>query len=126
MNAELLKFIHVTCVALSYALFVLRGIWMLRNSPLAQVRQTRYARDIVDSTLLLSAITLAWQLGISPLEHPWLAAKIIALLGYIGIGSLALKRGKTKRIRLLAWLLAQGVFIYIVSVAMTHNTMPWK
>lgn len=126
MDASLLKSIHLTCVTLSYSLFFLRGGWMLRDSPLAQARWVRYARDIVDSTLLLSAIALAWQLGYSPLEHPWLATKIVALLAYIAIGSVALKRGKTKRIRLFAWLLAQMVFIYMVGVAVTHDPMPWQ
>jgi uncharacterized membrane protein SirB2 len=66
------------------------------------------------------------QLDYSPLTHPWLAAKIVALLAYIVIGSIALKRGRTKRIRLVAWLTAQAVFFYIVSVAVTHDPMPWR
>jgi uncharacterized membrane protein SirB2 len=69
---------------------------------------------------------LAWQLGYSPLEQPWLATKIVALLLYIVIGSVAIKRGKTRRIRLIAWIAAQGVFFYIVSVALTHNPLPWQ
>lgn len=126
METSLIKSIHVASVALSYSLFFLRGVWMLRDSPLAQARKTRLARDAVDSVLLASAILLAWQLGISPLEHSWLAAKIVALLCYIVIGSVALKRGRTKRIRLAAWIAAQVVFIYIVSVAVMHDPMPWR
>lgn len=81
---------------------------------------------MVDTVLLASAIALAWQLGYSPLTHSWLAAKIIALLLYIIIGSIALKHGQTKHTRLVAWLAAQTVFVYIVSVAVTHNPAPWK
>ncbi|MFZ2160694.1 MAG: SirB2 family protein [Sideroxyarcus sp.] len=126
MDTTIIKSIHIASVVLSYSLFFLRGVWMLRNSPLVQARWAKLARDAVDSTLLGSAILLAWQLGISPLEHSWLAAKIVALLLYIVIGSIALKRGKTKRIRLAAWLTAQLVFIYIVSVAVTHDATPWQ
>lgn len=97
---------------------------MLRDSPLMQQRWVKIVPHLVDSLLFASAITLAWQLGISPLEHPWLASKIGALLLYIGIGTIALKRGKTKRIRLIAWLTAQVVFLYIVSVAVTHDPLP--
>lgn len=125
LDTALIKHIHVTCVALSYSLFFLRGGWMLRDSPMLRQGWVRYAPHTVDTVLLGSAITLAWQLGISPLEHTWLAAKIVALLGYIVIGSVALKRGKTKRIRLLAWLIAQMIFIYMVSVAVTHDPQPW-
>lgn len=113
-------------MALSYTLFFLRGIWMLRDSSLAQQRWVKLAPHIVDTLLLASAIALAWQLGYSPLTHPWLASKIAALLLYIIIGSIALKRGKTKRIRLISWLTAQLVFLYIVSVAVTHDPAPWK
>lgn len=126
LDASLLKSIHLTCVTLSYSLFFLRGVWMLRDSPSLRRRWVRYAPHTVDSVLLLSAITLAWQLGISPLETTWLAVKIVALLCYIVIGSVALKRGKTRRIRLSAWLLAQAIFLYMVSVAVTHDPMPWK
>jgi hypothetical protein len=34
----------------------------------------------------------------NPLDQPWLLAKIIGLLAYIGLGTVALKRGKTKAI----------------------------
>ncbi len=126
MYAFLLKSIHITCVSLSYTLFLLRGIWMLRESPALQQRWVRIAPHTVDTLLLTSAILLAWQLGYSPLEQPWLAAKIVALLLYIVIGSIALKRGKTKRIRIAAWLVAQLIFFYIVSVALTHDPQPWQ
>ena len=126
MDTSILKPIHITCVVLSYSLFFLRGVWMLRESPMLQQRWVRIAPHTVDTLLLTSAIALAWQLGFSPLAQPWLAAKIVALLLYIVIGTFALKRGKTKRIRLAAWLTAQAVFFYIVSVAVTHNPMPWQ
>jgi uncharacterized membrane protein SirB2 len=121
-----LKSIHITCVVLSYALFLLRGIWMLRDSPAMHRRWVRIAPHAVDSLLLASAIALAWQLGISPFAAPWLAAKIIALLLYIVVGAIALKHGKTRHIRLAAWLGAQVVFFYIVGVAVTRDPMPWE
>lgn len=120
-----IKYIHISCVMFSYAFFFLRGVWMLRDSPLLQQRWVKIAPHIVDSTLLLSAVALAMQLSISPLSSPWLMAKIIALLLYILLGTLALKRGRTRMIRLAAWLSAQLVFLYIVSVALTHSPAPW-
>jgi len=125
MDTSLLKHIHVTCVVFSYSLFFLRGLWMLRDSTLSQLPLMKIAPHIVDTALLISAIALAWQYGISPLAAPWLAAKIVALLFYIVIGSVGLKYGKTRRIRLGAWLVAQAIFFYMVSVAVTHNPMPW-
>lgn len=113
-------------MALSFTLFLLRGVWMLRDSTLLNQRWVRIAPHAVDTLLLVSAIFLAWKLDISPLSTPWLAAKIVALLLYIGIGTIALKYGRTKRMRLVAWLSAQMVFLYIVCVAFTHNPEPWQ
>lgn len=90
-----------------------------------QQRWVRIAPHIIDTALLGSAITLAMMLNISPLETPWLLAKIIALLLYITLGTIAIKRGKSKRIRLGAWLGAQIVFLYIVLTALSHDPLPW-
>ena len=119
----LLKSIHVTCVVLSYSLFLLRGLWLMRGSPRMQQRWVKIAPHSIDSVLLISAILLAWQLGYSPLNSPWLATKIAALLLYIGLGMLAFRFGKTPETRLAAWLAAQTVFFYIVAVALTHDPL---
>lgn len=126
MNIIAIKYLHISCVLLSYSLFFVRGVWMLQDSPMLQRRWVKVMPHIVDSALLLSAVTLAILLSISPLSNAWLMAKIIALLLYIFLGTIAIKRGKTRVIRLAAWLGAQLVFIYIVTVALTHNPMPWQ
>lgn len=125
MSIITLKYFHIGCVLLSYTLFFLRGVWMLRSAPILQQRWVKVIPHIVDTALLLSAVTLAFMLSFSPLSSTWLMAKIVALLLYILLGTLALKRGRTRRIRLVAWLSAQLVFIYIVTVALTHHPLPW-
>lgn len=99
---------------------------MLRTNVWLQHRIMRTLPHIIDTVLLLSAIMLAYQLSLSPLSTPWLMAKIIALLLYIIVGTIALKRGPTKRIRLLSWIVAQLIFIYMITVALTHNPQPWQ
>jgi uncharacterized membrane protein SirB2 len=120
---EVVKAIHVTCVVLSFSGFFIRGIWMLRDSELLKRRWVKIVPQIIDSLLLASAITLAFQLRFSPLEQPWLMAKIIALLVYIGVGLVALRFGQHKSTRLLAWLLGLFIFIYIVSVAFSKSVL---
>lgn len=118
-----LKSIHVTCVVLSYTLFLLRGLWLMRGSPIMQQRWVKIAPHSIDSVLLVSAVALAWQLGYSPFNAPWLAAKILALLLYIGLGILAFRSGTATQARLVAWLSAQAVFFYIVAVAIAHDPL---
>jgi uncharacterized membrane protein SirB2 len=117
----LAKDIHVTCVVLTWLLFFVRGIWMLRDSPLLQKKLTRRVPPLVDTLLLASAIVQAMTLHQYPITHAWLTAKLIALLFYIGLGMVALTYGRTKRIRTTAWVGAQLCFFYVVSVALTRN-----
>ena len=116
-----LKQIHVACVALSFAGFVVRGVWMVRESPLLARRWVRVVPHVVDTVLLASAIALAVMLRQYPFVHGWLTAKVAGLALYIALGMVALRFGATRRIRIGAWLLAQVVFAYVVAVALTKN-----
>ncbi len=126
MSPEAVKLLHVSAVILSYGLFTLRGVWRMLAPEYLQQRWVKLVPHVIDSILLISAITLAVMLNISPIAAPWLLAKIIALLLYIALGTIALKRGKTKGIRLSAWLMAQLLFFYIVATAITHDPLPWR
>ena len=118
-----LKHFHITCVVLSGVGFALRGGWALAGSPLARARLTRVLPHVVDSCLLLSAIGLAWMAGQYPFVHGWLTAKIVGLLAYIGLGAMALRRGRTREIRRRYFMLALLAYAYIVSVALTRNPL---
>ena len=74
-----LKLTHISCAAISYTLFVARGIWMLRGSALLQRRWVKTVPHVVDTVLLASAIALAIITRQYPLAAPWLTAKVIAL-----------------------------------------------
>ncbi|MFH2140260.1 MAG: SirB2 family protein [Pseudomonadota bacterium] len=120
---SLLKIIHLSAVVASFALFFLRGVWLLRASPVMQQRWVKIAPHSVDTVLLVSAIALAWQLGVTPFNSPWLTAKIVALLVYIALGMLAFRFARTTAQRLTAWLGALLVFGYIVAAAITHDPL---
>lgn len=124
MSYETLKHLHALTVAASLALFLLRGYWMLRDSPRLQARWARIVPHINDSLLLAAAIAMLAIAQVNPLDQPWLMAKIIGLIAYIGLGILALKRGKTKAVRVKAFIAALGVFGYIAAVAVTKQVVP--
>jgi len=121
----ILKLIHVVCVILSITGFVIRGVWMIRESPWLAKRWVRVAPHVIDTILLVSAILLALQIRQYPFVHGWLTAKVLALVAYIVIGAIGLKYGKTKKIRIAAWLVAIAVFLYIVLVALTRQALPF-
>lgn len=121
MSYLAIKHIHLTCVALSGAGFLLRGLWMLMDSPHLQARWVRVLPHVIDTGLLASALTLAWMSAQYPFAQGWLTAKVIGLLAYIGLGTFALKRGKTKAQRSVFLVLALLAFAYIVGVALTRS-----
>ena len=53
-----LKHFHMACAAASGCLFLLRGAWMLRASPLLQQRWVKILPHLVDTALLASACLL--------------------------------------------------------------------
>jgi uncharacterized membrane protein SirB2 len=117
-----LRSMHMTCAALSILGFVIRWIWMLRESPLLQKRVVKIVPHIVDTLLLLSAIGLVGVVGFGP-NAAWLSTKIAGLIVYVVLGVFALKRGRTKNSRAVFGVLAIIVFAFIASVARTHNPL---
>lgn len=115
------KHLHVGAVALSLAGFALRGWWMASGSARLHSRWARVAPHLVDTLLLASGIAMASYFFGSAGLPGWIGAKLVGLLAYIALGTVALKRGRTATVRLLAFgaaLLAAG---YIVSVAITKQ-----
>ena len=118
-----LKLLHLGCVVVTASGFVLRGIWMLGESPLVRHPMTRALPHLNDTLLLAAGIGMAVTLRQYPLVDGWLTAKLLALLLYIVLGTVALKRGRTKRIRVLAFGGALLTLSYLVAVAVTRS--PW-
>jgi uncharacterized membrane protein SirB2 len=126
MDYNALKAVHVGAVGVTLGLFLLRGEWMMAGSPLLRRRWVRIVPHVVDTVLLVSAIWLAIEVRQSPFRDGWLTAKILGLLLYVVLGSVALKRGRTKAMRAGAFAAALAVFAYIVAVARAKNALPWS
>lgn len=123
MSYYALKHIHMTFAVLSGALFLVRGLWMLAESKRLEQRWVKIAPHVIDTLLLGSAIGLAVWSSQYPGQSPWLSAKLVALVAYIGLGTVALKRGRTRQVRALAFVGALACFAYILAVAVTKNPL---
>jgi uncharacterized membrane protein SirB2 len=125
MTYLLVKNLHLATIVLTLALFVLRGVWMVADSPRLQARWVRIVPHVNDTLLLASGLGLAVMIQQYPLMHGWLTAKFLALILYIVLGTIALKRGKTKTQRIVAWIAALLVFGYMAAVAVAHDPFPF-
>ncbi|HWK63077.1 MAG TPA: SirB2 family protein [Eoetvoesiella sp.] len=122
MNYLAIKHLHITAAVLSILFFVLRAYWSVAGSPKLQARFVRIAPHVIDTVLLVCGIILAVMIG--P-EQPWILAKLIGVVLYIVIGTIAIKRGKTPGARAVAAVAAVLVFFYIVGIAINHNWLSW-
>jgi len=118
--------LHVGCAVLSVAGFAARGALVLADSPILRMRLVRVAPHVVDTVLLASAVWLAWYLNQVPFVDAWITAKVLALIAYIGLGMIALKRGRTRRVRAAAFAGALATAAYIFAVAVTRSPAPWS
>ena len=125
MSYLVLKNLHLATLAVTLSLFLLRGAWMMADSPRLKARWVRIVPHVNDTLLLASGIALAMLTGQYPLVHGWLTAKLFALIVYIVLGTVALKRGKTRRVRIAAWIAALTVFAYMLTVARMHAPWPF-
>lgn len=120
-----MKNLHQFLAVLTITGFVLRGYWMMRSSPLLQQRITRIAPHVIDTLFLLSGIALVFQLQLAVLQNNWLLAKFAGLFVYIVLGAIALKRGRTQKVRLVAFIGALLAFGYVISTAISKSPIPW-
>jgi uncharacterized membrane protein SirB2 len=119
-----LRGLHLTTVAVTIALFTLRGLWMLRASPLLGRRWVRIAPHTNDTLLLASGIGLAVVTGQAPGPQAWLTAKLVGLVAYIGLGLVAMRFGRSRLVRAAAFAAALATVAYIVAVALTRRALP--
>jgi len=119
----LLRHAHIGCAILTIALFVLRGGLMLAESPWQGNVVLRYLPHIVDTVLLTTALMLATVIHQYPFSAGWVTTKVVLLVVYIVLGSIALKRGRTKRIRTAALVAALLTIGFLVTVARTHHPL---
>lgn len=116
-----IKLVHVGAVIASGSLFAARGTLMLARSPLANHAVLRYLSYAIDTTLLTAALMLVTILHQYPFVQGWLTVKVLLLVVYIVLGSLALKRGRTRAMRAACYFAALAVYLFIVSVARAHD-----
>ncbi len=125
MEYTALLSLHRLTVVISIVLFVLRGVWRMMDSPMNRKKWVKIVPHVNDTLLLAAAIGMLVVAGLNPLDHGWIMAKIIGLVAYIVLGTIAIKRGKTALQRNVAFVGALVVFGYIAAVAVSKQVVPF-
>jgi uncharacterized membrane protein SirB2 len=118
-----LRAVHMACAALTITLFLVRGVMMMLDSPRLSHPLVRWTPVAVDTVLLTSALMLTTIIHQYPFASSWLTVKVVLLVVYIVLGSIALRRGRIKVIRVTAFVAALATVAFLVSVARAHNPL---
>lgn len=120
-----IRAVHIVAVIASGALFALRGAGVLSGARWPMVAPLRYLSYSIDSVLLTAALMLIAVLPAAVFDNQWLTVKLTLLVIYIVLGSLALKRGRSARVRGVCYVAALALFAAVVGIARTHQPLGW-
>lgn len=119
----MVKAFHIALAYLTVASFVIRGVWAIAQSPLRDEKWVRIAPHVIDTLLLSLGVVLAVRLSLSPFSG-WLAAKLVGLLVYIGLGVVTM-RARSRSVQLAGFVAALLTVLYIFAVAVSRSPWPF-
>ncbi|NDK37429.1 hypothetical protein DT603_01025 [Pseudoxanthomonas gei] len=120
-----IKYVHVLMIVLSGALFALRGVGVMAGARWPQSLPVRWTSYAIDTTLLTAAMMLLTVLPWAMFGNGWLGTKLVLLVVYVVLGSMALKRGRTRRTRACCLAAATLVYLAIIGIALAHHPLGW-
>ncbi|WP_345842781.1 SirB2 family protein [Shewanella algae] len=111
------KHLHITLIAVSVLLFIVRFVLKLRQSAIMDKKLLKVGPHVIDTFLLLSGLTLCFMIKQYPFVDPWMTEKIGAVVAYILLGVMALKSNRNLIFRIFAFLGALGWVVYAAKLA---------
>lgn len=118
-----LRQVHITCAILTITLFTFRGLLMVAGSQLHRTMILRVVPVAVDIVLLTTALMLTTVIRQYPFSTGWLTMKVVLLVAYVVLGSIALRPGRTRGVRMAAFIAALATVAFLVTVARTHSPL---
>lgn len=117
----LIRHAHITLAGTSVALFSARVAGVLAGAAWPMTRTLRIASVVIDTLLISAGATLWWLLSLQPLRDHWLFTKLVLVVVYIGLGSLAMKRARTRAGKAVAFIASLAVIALVVAIAIRHD-----
>lgn len=114
--------VHIFSAILSICGFIFRWQYLLRKTYLPSSKLFKVAPHFIDTVLLVSGIWMCILIDAYPFTSLWLTAKLLLLIVYIGLGTMAFKRACNRHQQRLYGAFAIGVFIVIALIAYLHNS----
>lgn len=117
----MVKHFHMTFAILSLLFFIVRACWAVSGSAMLARPLVRIVPHVIDTLLLVCGLYLLSAIGM----QPFIVAKLIGLVLYIVLGTMAIKRARTSAQKAVFAVLAVMVFLYILGAAFKHSPWSW-
>lgn len=114
---------HIALVIASVSLFAARGLGVLAQQSWPMRAGWRGLSVWIDVGLLSAGGTLWFMLQFNPWHDHWLGAKLVLLVVYIGLGSMALKRAPTRTSKAGFFAAALLCIAFMASIALSHSPL---
>jgi uncharacterized membrane protein SirB2 len=122
MNYFFLKYVHLFCVAGSFALFFVRGLWIARSYPAAPEAWVKALPHVVDGLLVLSAVGMV--VTAPRFDWPqWMLVKLGLIVVYFGLAVLVFRAKTRTGYKILAWVGGLLLFLYVTTVAVLQHPL---
>jgi uncharacterized membrane protein SirB2 len=118
-----IRHFHMFVALLSGTLFAVRGACVLGGARWPLAAPVRWFSHAVDTALLTAALMLLTILPRGVFANGWLVAKVSLVVVYVALGTLALRRARTRSARTIAYGAALVVFFAIYSIARAHSPL---
>ena len=118
-----IKAFHIFVALLSGSLFALRGGFALAGARWPNAPVVRWTSYAIDTALLTAAMMLATILPRAMFANGWLTMKLVLVVAYVVLGVFAMRRAKTRRMRVVSYVAALLVFVSIYAVARAHDPL---
>lgn len=116
-----LKQAHVALVVASVALFGARGLGVLAGARWPMAAALRRGSVAIDTLLFSAGVALWWMLALQPLRDTWLGVKLLLVVAYIVLGTLALRRAPGRGAKALAFVAALACVAAAATIARGHD-----
>lgn len=119
-----IKAFHVFIALLSGTLFALRGGFALGGARWPYAGPVRWTSWAIDTALLTAALMLLTVLPRAVFGNGWLAVKLVLIVTYIALGTIALKQARLHRRRgAIGYVAALLAFGAIYATARAHDPL---
>lgn len=119
-----IRTVHIWAVTASGLLFALRcGGFNLLGAGWPKALPVRLLSWSIDTVLLTAALMLMTVVDQYPFVEPWLTVKVLLLVVYIGLGTVAFGASRSRRTRIGFSVAALTVLSFIVTVARAHHPL---